>query len=591
MPKLNVFDFSGGINNEIQPHLIEKRFCSNLINANVESGSCIPYPDKATSDDPDIGYLTYQNGERSVIKWGNEFYWSNNDTSVLESTLGYVGITPPSSPMKLSKGPIGDRFTGVRKYLARFVTDEGFESAPFLPEDFGSLIASVNCDQTETVIQQGSYPDFKKDNYYYYRHGRFYYGYNAGSRVNHKGRSWEADSLIAAGYPNQLADSHAPGLDSRWRDISGISTTISGSDSISISDIPTPFEDKVQSVDIFRTIGGGINYYLLTTLSISDQNFIDTVTDSELQNRDLLSNFTNYPPLYLSNGSQFNRVGGKYLLEVNGVLHLANGNRLFEAEGDPHSWSPVNSTRYPADITGLAKIDNSVIVFIENHSPYLKSGSIVHGDAVVTDIATTQTCSNWKTIAYAKNTPLWQSNDGICGIERRPFSTTWTVEVLTKGRYKFDSIGNWAITHKDIYYLFFDDHVVCFDLGRSTFYKRDITADYGFSTPDDLYLVKNESLFVLDGDVDKEMTVKSANFAMDSLEQLKEYGEIRVDSDGDVTYSTWYDDVLVASGRELKLKNKVRSERLPPGVSYRIQLEFKSKSKIRGYSIEWNNAG
>ncbi len=589
MQDLEIIDFSGGINNEIKAHLIKENESVDLSNADVSSGSLVPFSGKVNSTDPEIPELTYQNGDRSIIRFGKEHYWTNNTEGTIESTLGYVGITPPSSIIKLSRGPIGNRFNGTRSYLIRYLSDDGFRSAPFLPENAFFYTNDINADQTERTPIQGEYPAWSQFYYVSYHHGTYLYGYNTGARVNHIGHSWELSSGITS--PAVMSESHQPGHNELWVNIDNSVDTLAGSDSIIIGNIPSPNEQEASLIEIYRTIENGTNFYLLDTLSTTTGEYIDTLSDSQIQNREQLLDFLGFPPVYLLEGGQFVRKGGKFITELDEVYNIAYEDRLFEtAQSDPHSVNPAHGTRFNGNITGIAEIDDSLIVFIENKKPWLKRGSKAAGNLSKRPIPSTQGCPNWRTITYANNTPLWQSYDGICGIIRQPLGQGWNIKVLTKRRYVFDSIGNWAIAHKDIYYLFYDDHCVCFDLARSIIYRRDITADYGFSTNNILYLVEGGKFYTLDSGDAQKIKYTSPDLAFSSLSMAKEFGNFHVDSDGDVDYSIWYDDKLKLGNKTMPLRNKVRSVKMPPGTPYRIKLQLESNSVIRGYKVEWDNA-
>lgn len=590
MPILQQFTFGGGVNNEIEPYLLKSSESADLTNANIESGALIPYSDKIAVSDPDIPELTYQNGNRSLVKFGTEYYWSDNSDSTLSSTLGFIGLTPPSTPLDVRLGPVSSLFTGNRKYLYRFLTDEGFRSGPFL---IGTNLTTtdVNADQQEAASTQGDYPELNRINIYFYRH-RPWYGYKAGSKINFEGDSYRARVDIYEGFPHvPMSDKLMPKVHTGWENINSVTFTESGSESFIITDYDNAIEDQVTFIEIYRTIENGSNYYLTAIVEVGSNSFTDSALDSEIQVNEQITQFNEFPPVYVLFEGQWTRKGGKYLIEINEIFYLAVEDRLFMSkQSDPHLWNPAHNVRFDGDITGIAKLDDSLIVFISDGVPWIVTGTVGDDDLSKLPIPTTQGCPNWKTIAYAKNTPIWQSDDGICAIIRRPLGQGWTVEVLSKGRYVFDTIANFAITYKDSYHLFFDDHCVVFDMGRDTFYRREITAEYGHYNKNDgiLYLVENNTFFTLDYGTPQELTHLSAEYAINDLNTLKEADFLSIDADADVTYSVWYDGAKKVDNRTMAIDNKVRSERLPAGTFYRIQIEIKSTAKVRGYNVGWN---
>jgi hypothetical protein len=286
------------------------------------------------------------------------------------------------------------------------------------------------------------------------------------------------------------------------------------------------------------------------------------------------------------------RTGGKYLTELNETFYLAYEDRLFlSKQSDPHTWNPLHNMRFEGIITGIAKLDDSLIIFVGNGSTWIVTGTIADNNIAKRQIPTTQGCPNWATIAYANSTPLWQSDDGICGIIRRPLGQGWNIEVITKGRYVFDSQANFALTHKDTYYLFFNDHCVIFDTGRNLIYRRSITADYGFNDNINgiLYLVEDGSFFSIDTGNSLSVDYKSPSFGLNDLTEPKSADMLRVNADDNVTCSVWYDDVSVISDVEMSVEDNSYCLRLPPNQFYRIQIGLKSKGKIRGYTFNWDD--
>jgi hypothetical protein len=595
MPLFEQFSFSGGVNNEIEPYLLKAEQSADLLNANVNSGALVPFNDKLAVTDPNIDELTNQNGERSLIKFGTSLYWSDNSDSTLSSTLGYIGITPPTQPLNVTLGPLGDAFTGHRKYLFRFLTEEGFRSAPFLI-DQDITIVDVNADQTSTIRTQGDYPELDVRHVYEHSHTkkRFWFGYRAGAKVNFEGHSYRARTDVYEARHRLEMTNTLPSNHTAWENIDSLSITDAGSESFSITDFDTAIESQVEFVEIYRTIENGSNYYFVSAVNVKEGTFVDSQSDSEIQTHTQLLEFNEFPPIYALSGGTWQRNGGKYLTEINEIFYLALGDRLFiSKQSDPHSWNPAHNVRFDGEITGIAKIDDSIIVFVGNGFPWIVKGTVADGDLSKLPIPTTQGSPNWKTIAYAKGTPVWQSDDGLCGIIRRPLGQGWRIEVLSKSRYLFDSIANFALTYKDAYYLFFDDHAVVFDMGRDLFYRREITADYGYYNKVDgiLYLVKDGQVFTLDDGLSQELTHLSAEYVFNDLNELKEANFLRIDADSDILYSIWYDGEEKVTDRTMALLDrKVRCERLPSGTFYRLQIEIKSNGKVRGYNVEWKNA-
>tara|TARA_R110001632_G_scaffold5144_2_gene20968 strand:- start:5077 stop:6600 length:1524 start_codon:yes stop_codon:yes gene_type:complete len=131
MKELAVINFSGGINDVIEPHLIPIEMSTDLLNADVSNGAVISLRGLTQTDVDPNSELIYQNGDRQITEWGNRFYWSDNETGKLNSSLGYYGV--PSTDLKpnISPGEAGGRFITdkVYSYAYSYLTSDGFEGS------------------------------------------------------------------------------------------------------------------------------------------------------------------------------------------------------------------------------------------------------------------------------------------------------------------------------------------------------------------------------------------------------------------------------------------------------------------------------
>lgn len=145
--------FNGGINNWTDPSLLESNQCVNLQNADVSTGKIISLkrPLKMPSDDPEY-YGHYGTANRSLIKWYDRYYWSNN--TAIESPFyggypeNYLGIPYPAysgtsanvaaEGQTLESGETG--LTGTFKYCVTFVNENGWEGAPGSPEEYETAL-------------------------------------------------------------------------------------------------------------------------------------------------------------------------------------------------------------------------------------------------------------------------------------------------------------------------------------------------------------------------------------------------------------------------------------------------------------------
>jgi hypothetical protein len=213
--------FNGGINNVVESHLLAPNFSKDLRNCRIQNGaiSSANAP-KILQDIPDEG-LIYQDGSRSLIKFGGNYYWSDNDTGELDSSLGYLGVPNPKTKATARAGEAGGRFTATKtyKYIYTFITADGFRSAPYSTTDVTIFVPSYDLG---TVILTGidpSMPDYVSDIEFwrtvgdglvYYRAGSVDRWANAGD-IEFEDDATDAEILLneqydlatAAGRPNQ----------------------------------------------------------------------------------------------------------------------------------------------------------------------------------------------------------------------------------------------------------------------------------------------------------------------------------------------------------------------------------------------------
>ena len=186
--RFDIDNFSGGVNNWGKPWAIDASEAVALKDADVSSGAIVSLTNKVKTDDTPA-LLDYLTTSRSVVKWSGQYYWSDNDDGTLNSTIGYVGIDPPSENVKIEFGGVGVKFLGEYRYRYRFMTDAGWMSAPLaLSDDTRLNYVTIQCDREETSIDIGSYDEF---DFRHFIHGDTF-GYAIGSRVHWEGEAWEA---------------------------------------------------------------------------------------------------------------------------------------------------------------------------------------------------------------------------------------------------------------------------------------------------------------------------------------------------------------------------------------------------------------
>jgi len=371
MPDQNFQVFNGGINNFVQPHLLEQNQSVDLLDADVTDGAISSFNSTRITD-TNNPFLTNQNsnGTRSLIRWDNQFYFSDNETQELNSTLGFMGIDPPLGIPSLNAINIGNLFSGEFKYTVTFLTDDGFESSPFQPDDL-TQTANIQTRIENTIMVTADFPEFSRWHIFRADSNGNHYGYHAGEKVTYQGRNWEARVDVRTTRRFPLPPENFPGVNlALWRDVTEIQITATGFDRIIVSNLPTSTLSAVTKLNIYRTIADGSTYFLLATIEKDTNTYEDSTSDqSLLLNKQLNLSQLNFPPIFRSITGTFRRVGGRFLTEVDGVFFLANDDRVyFSRQSDPHSWDPNNFVKFDDVITAIAKEEDGVLVFTENRT-------------------------------------------------------------------------------------------------------------------------------------------------------------------------------------------------------------------------------
>ena len=495
-------NFIGGVNNFTDPQKLGPTDAVDVLDADVVTGSVrsIKLPkDIPTPSLPAIA--NNSDGQRSVVRFGEAYYSSNNVTGELTSTLGYMGVLPPQERIGAIRGFPGERFNGKYNYAVMFRTKDGFHSAPGSTNMQDRFWVTAQASRVEVDILSLPADEFNQHRYLRYGHKRspsttqtipgFGFGYLEGTIVQHKSRYYRAavDVFSLTVYPDdsefveldsgllvfsdyksygtdQTRHLHrqlrhfqplpSPPDDKRWEDITTDEILVTGSDSFVLT-LPTSNDPAVKEVVILRTTSGGAIFFEVAAVTNGERTFIDTLSDTDL----LLSHsppLNGHPPIVRKD----TLIGGKYLTELHEVFYLAVGDRLYVSEqSNPHAWDPLKYLVFDEEITALVSADQSIIVFTLNHRYVITGTSFA--DLAKKQLPTAQGCPNWRTTATVGNHIVWQSNDGVAVFGKQPEIEGDRVELLTAKRYKFDTIANFAVAGNEVYYLFFDDHAVAID--------------------------------------------------------------------------------------------------------------------------------
>jgi len=312
-----------------------------------------------------------------------------------------------------------------------------------------------------------------------------------------------------------------------------------------------------------------------------------------LTSRQLNLSKLSYPPVYQANpDGTFTDVGGKYLTEVDEVFYLAVGDRLYLSDqSNPHSWPILNYLELDDEITGIARHKNGVLVFTKNRT-YKVTGRAV-ADIRVEQLPNAQGCSNWRTISYMQNAPVWLSNDGLCRYGFVPDFQAEILQVVTEGLYTFPKGARFAEVANDVYYLFYTDYAICVDFRKARIiYKRSLVADLAaYDKEGDRLLLKQVSGIVseVDGGDELPFSWTSPEYTLNTVNETKILRAIWLDSTGAITVTAYvngeekFSSTSERSGnRPLFFSDSLRGER--------FQFKIEGTGEFRGFMVEFYRA-
>jgi hypothetical protein len=126
---------AGGMNEVIDPGLLDEKSAALLVNADISTGKIrsIKMPRRLGASNPEDLHH-YGKINRSVVKWYGRNYWSINDTFTAPFYGGdaenYLGIPFPVYDRDVNLSTVEGDLTGEYKYCVTFVNPNGWESAP-----------------------------------------------------------------------------------------------------------------------------------------------------------------------------------------------------------------------------------------------------------------------------------------------------------------------------------------------------------------------------------------------------------------------------------------------------------------------------
>jgi len=353
-------------------------------------------------------------------------------------------------------------------------------------------------------------------------------------------------------------------------------------------ELKTSTDVQVTHIRLYRMGGDLLNMTLVATLSNSAQTYIDELADIDIAgNHQLDTQNTRKAPY----GLRFlTETGGMFFgalnLEAAGAVaqdlnNLDYGYRLwFSAVGNLGAWSNFNYIVFNSAITGLAPVQNGLLVFTKFKTYIVTGASPATMSRFLLDDA--QGCLSHKTISYIDNQAIWLSSDGLCT------TTGGAVKVLSRdklGKLNLTGIKD-AIVFDGVYYICYADEILVADLRSGLrFSTLAISADSFHSFDDVLYYSANGYLYEMQAGSYAELTYRTG-YITTEYSYFKLYDNMRLSYSGDFNVGIFTGD----KGYTYDISSVSRTVTEIKGFNNTIAdgLEFQIKGKGTIYEISFN---
>ena len=382
---LDFLDFSGGLNTRDLDTVIKDNELSGVANFNFNKRGALKFR---------MGFTKFGNtalGSFAVKSVGG-YYKVGEDAEIIATGSTIISKVTSTSKTDIKTGLTGDGLVfDMHQYMNHYYMANGTDAVQVYDGsavwDIGYPIPTSNC----TATDSGSAGVLEAKAYKY----KVTYYYNDG----------ESNSCSAE---------------------TGVTPT--ANHSVNLTAIPVSASARVAQRKIYRTIGGGATYKLLTTINDnSSTTYTDNIPDSGL-GADMDTD-NNIPPVC------------KYVVNHKGRLWLAGDpahpSRVYYSKAlHPESFPALYYWDVGDDdgtiITGLT-INLSILVIFKNYSTWLISGDTPLGnnpDMALSNANPRVGCISAKTMAHAGNDLLFLSpNLGVQRLHRVILATTETMDV------------------------------------------------------------------------------------------------------------------------------------------------------------------
>lgn len=314
---------------------------------------------------------------------------------------------------------------------------------------------------------------------------------------------------------------------------------------------------QVTHIRIYRLGGTLLDMYRVTELPNITQTYVDKLGDVDIDMK-LLDSQNNGPA----------PVGLKYLTESNAMFFGAVKDKLYFSDiGFVNRWSPYNFIDFDSDVTGIGEVQNGLLVFTK-FKTYIVSGN---GPDTLTKFLLNgrQGCLLHKSIQYISNMLVWLSDDGVCG------SAGGDVSVITRDNLGKVSLKNpkCSDVYNDCYYLSHDEGTLVLDFRYGMTIREKTQVYEGLGVFENkFYGVKNNKLYHIEGSEEPtSIHYRSPILIDNSISQIKNFKNIYVFSEGNMTFKTYLGGELVSTK---ELTGGYEEVKLPQAGRLDYYIEF-----------------
>lgn len=335
------------------------------------------------------------------------------------------------------------------------------------------------------------------------------------------------------------------------------------------------FVDKFR---LYRVGADATDFTLLIEIPASTTTYNDNIKTLDALG-DILDAYNNQAPL----------IGLRYIIEAYGIMFAAIGSTLYYTEtGYPDYWATLNTVPISGDITGLVAIPDGIVIFT-NSKAYMLLGTDPSTFRIIL-LNPEHGCIAHNSIKVVKNTLLWASADGVCGLSGN------SISVVTKD--KLDRVTLNAVSgtvFNEQYMLTLTDGSVFIIDARfnGSIFKtlKYVNADvYNLGVFDNtLYGVVKEELALIEAGRLIDFYYESPMLTEGDASVTKLYNNIYVSSNGRFIFDVYIDEVLVSSD-EL-IGNQVFEIKVPQEKQRGSSIQFKVQGTGVVREIEYKTVG